>query len=281
MRRWVCLMVLGFGSMALAQSGTTPIQQADGATAVSPFWRGGNDVERLVSQTVMSVPEARAAAVVARMEYHQAGSELNLATNVIRANFEDSPEYLAALDDLRRAYVDFGIARDRALAPISESVVARAADQLRSKLTVQIHDEWGQRKPDFARILATAALKIEYMAATRIAEAELIAGDAAVVASRARLHAAGRALSRIEADFRRDVRDDLNLVTLRQERQRTRIKMLAAAAYRDAMNDARDVALSYAVWSRGIDRYSPAPYYDYRTRYVSTPWRTGYTGWKY
>lgn len=274
---WTAALVAATGATSsFAQTGPTSAPERPNVT--SPYWnpsgdapRGGmssasqiqtnDEPSRLVAQTVTAVPQARAEAVASRWIYRQAEHDLNLATDNLSSDFRQSEEFVSANNELQAAYADYTNVREAALRSVRETDEYQAAQSLRSKLSSQIKDVAAAtpegQKPDLDRLHAMASLKIDYITPIRQVERDVLASSPAVAQARTRLQNAAREVARLERNFAREARDSVELADLRKAREQAKITSLAAAAYLVEARWARNIALDYAYYSRGIDRYIP------------------------
>lgn len=240
------------------------------ATVVSPRWNQ-NSVQNtydaplagpddLVTRTVTAIPQARADATVARWTFSRINQDLNLASNFLLRDFRDSNDYATAMEEFQAAYSAYETARSNALASLRADDKYRAVESIRKDVSDQIADEHDQKEPSRDRLVSLAGLKIDTIAGFRDQERDMLAADTNVANARDRLLAAGKSLARLERNFARQARDNDILVELRRNRADARIAMLASAAYLQESRFARNIALRYAAYARGYDRYVPRLY---------------------
>jgi len=253
-------------SDALAQSRPSIVDDdASRPVVSSPYWNQGP--VGFPTPQVDAVAPATAAATDAKWRFHYAQKERNIAARSMLRNFEDSPEYVFANNELKAAWSSYESARQAAVRPLKRSDVYLAGLELRDRVHAMISDEAASKLPDAGRLAALASLKLQYATPARAAEVDIIANSPEVRASRQRLVDAGKRLSELRRLFNREARDSIELAELRRSVDEARITQLAARSYEQATRRAADVAINYAYRSRRIDKSVPVVVSGYGNGY--------------
>ena len=266
---------LAVSTVASAETVTKPSTASvgDQPQVVSPYWNQPRpdqasaqaqaapqipqDPDQILAVTMQVVPQAAADAVVARWTYRRVESDLIRVTNNLRADFRDSAEYAAAVEDLKAAHTAYDSARTTALRDIKATGDYQAAVALRSNVSKTIANEHDQEQPDAQRLVSLAEMKLSYIAPMRSAEREALDGSPEVHSARERLLTAAQRVARMEKEFTHDARDSIELANLRKMHEDAKIAMLASATYLDQAAINREVAYDYALYTRRLDRYAP------------------------
>ncbi len=278
----VASIVLLATAVASAAPSTKPkdaATPADKPQVSSPYWNSPDraaSATQLVSETVQAVPAARAASVDARWRFYQADNELQRVTGNFTRTFEQSlslRDAQRALDDAQRRY---DAARALALETVWSSDSYQAAVKINDGLTQQIRDEHGQKAPDGEKIRSLAESKLQFIASSRLREARALTENEEFQSARRTYMEAADRIRSLRQQFENEMRESIDLASLRQAKQEALIRRLATQAYYESAIDAREIALDYAYYSRNRDRYTPGNVYDYNYDYRYNNYRTGY-----
>jgi hypothetical protein len=116
-------------------------------------------------------------------------------------------------------------------------------------------------------MVALASAKLDYAKAARQKEAELLARSTDVTEARGRLLSARARVRELQDEWRDEVRNDPELLAVRQRHVQAKIAHLAAEAYLEGVLEARNIALRYSYYLQRFNPYQVAyqPYYPYST----------------
>jgi hypothetical protein len=289
--RWLKASVIAAAIGGLANVSSAQTQPAEDASStspqvVSPYWGQPYSAypqspiagEPTVEKAILAVPQARADAVAAKWSYRRLDRELNITSSQMRRDFRQSEQYDSAVVEFKNAYAALEAARRGALRDLVGTPEYIAITELRADVNEQLADEKFAAKPDFEKVAALAELKMENITPVRAAEIELLSNDSGVRDAKARLIQAARALTQLEREFVQDVRESIDLASIRKSRADAKIAMLASAAYLEEIRRARDLAITYSLTSQfGPDDNDAR----YRRGYSSCGYGYGYVGGLY
>jgi hypothetical protein len=217
---------------------------------------------------VNAVPPARAREVVARAQFDQARTAMYRVVDLIKDDFENSEEYLAALRTEKEAYDQYDAARKRVLRNVQQDSSYQALLQLTREMADKI-EALRASHASKSEIATLAAVKLDY--ATRLSDREnaALAADPAVQDARNKLVDAGRRTAELRSRFSRSVKRDKTFLAARDNFEDSKINYLGADAFWRETVTARDIALDYAWWVHRYDPYTGygagfASYYPYR-----------------
>ncbi len=253
-------------------------QQGGRSRVVSPYWERSAEGD-FPAADIRAVPPARAAAVQTRWVHNQLLTDLNIATRMLSMDLESRPEYRKAVAEEAAAYEKMQAARANALSGLRQNEAYLAGEELRGQLTSQIRDLHDNPKPDEYRINAVAKLKLAYIADNRKLELDALARDSTYQDARLAYIATAKRVGELREANALTVAMDTDLISLRRSVAQSRIDKLVTHAYLNSAVRARNIALNYAAYDRGIDRYRPygGGWYDlggyYPRSYIS---RYGY-----
>ena len=228
----------------------------------SPYWNQGQQ-SNMPSADIRAVPEARAGAVRSNWTFNQRLTDLNNAVHLMTTQMEQKPEYRSALDEDKKTYEYMQKARADALVGLKDNIAYVAAQELADKVTAQIEDEKFTKKPDLTKIQAMAMVRLQYITDNRKLEADTLKRDDNYQKACQKMYDAAHKLEEIRQSNAILVATDQNLVNLRQQVAMARIDKLTAGAYYESTIDARNIAIDYARFYRGMDIYHGYGYGGY------------------
>lgn len=277
MRRWSMLAISACVAAGVVQAQTPTTER--GATGPaprepavsSPYWSGsgydsitGSD---LPAADIRAVAPARANSTRTYWQHQEALSDLSNAVRLARMQMDREPGYKKAVADEKAAYDAMEAARANALAGLQNVPSYTGAQNLHQSMTEQIADEQAQKKPDPAKLLAMARLKIQYVKDNRKLETDALARDTNYQDARKTYLAAAQHVREYEDTQMMAIATDNEIASLRRAVASARVEKLTAASYYVGVLGARRDALDYAADVRDF----------YRGRGVASPY-AGYGG---
>jgi hypothetical protein len=239
--------------------GTTATAQTSPGTSIatdyqSPFWVGDRGMN---ANVLLEGPKAVARETAAEWRYRFSKIEFGQELGRIVANYRESDLYTKAQSDLSVARLNHDAARNRVLSRLMESPSFAANTHVHNQLGEQLATESARSKPDARKISAIASMRLQMIAANRKAEALAMENDSTYQSARLRLEHASAKLSQLEAELRKQVRNDSDLIAMRKMSRELRIEHLAADAYRESVRFLAQDAAAYSLALRDADRRRP------------------------
>lgn len=249
---------------------TAPAQAAPTASAPAP------------TDPLSVLPPAAAAAAQARVRLENARDELADFVRDRRYVFENSPEYRAALADQRTAYQRYTAARDAVLTELRADPAYSQALALRADLARQIEAEHAQPQPNRQRIASLSGYRMIISSKVSSREAEALAADEEVTASKKALLAATTRSEELRRAFDLSLRTGEQLASARQSVRAAHEQKAAALAFDQQARVVAEASLRYAYYIQNLSTYRPTytPTYGYPVAYTPAyPVATGGIGY--
>jgi len=289
-----------YDSEAHATRPSAPTDQAVGN--VPPGYGGyGWDPRSYVTdypaEEVQAVPVAKAREVGAQWRMRQIQSDLYRTVDLLREDFQYSPELKAASDDEKLAYGNYINAKQQVLKRLQQDTTYRTMLSLSADLKKKIDDQRApsDRPPtreEMERLMATASLRMSYASSASEMEAAAFEADGNVQDAKRKLVAAGDKVVAMRAAFDRKVRRDPEFASARKAFDEAELNYVVAAAFRESAVEAANIALRFAYYLHEGDLYNNHngyvfggggygyPYYGgtyYNASYNGASVRYGYT----
>lgn len=208
------------------------------------------------------VAPARSRFMALKYSYTTAQRQLGRRIDELRSDFEQSEDYraLVAERDLLQRQVEES--RRAALEPLEDDDRYRALVALERQLEMQIGEEHRAPDRDMSQIRAMSELALDYSRERRALEEEQLARGATLTAAPTRLREITDELRDMEDRWDRELRNNQQLVALRDQIQQLRIEYLAAGGFYDSAVRAADIATDFAYFNSVMqsDLLSYSPY---------------------
>ncbi|MGH7176167.1 MAG: hypothetical protein ACREJC_02195 [Tepidisphaeraceae bacterium] len=261
------LLVLIIGAATFAGGDTRPAN-AGGNDAMPSDPYNGNGPTDYPAIEVEAVPVARARATQARLEAELVQDELHRAIRWKHEDFEHSKEYLEAAAAENAAQMEYDQARASVLRKLSNDPGYRSLVDMIAQMKEQIENERPSSKAmtyQIEHFIALATVKLGYASTVSAMEAAALAADSRVQNAKNRLIDAAAKTATMRAYSDRTIRRDPEILAMQRNYRDARITRVTSAVFRDSAIEARDIAMTYAVYLHWWDqyRYSVASYYPY------------------
>jgi hypothetical protein len=216
---------------------------------------------------IREVPRARAAAVRAKWEYYRAKDNLYSTVDLLKDDFEDSPNARSAKSARDAAHDQLDTVRQRVLGRLASDTRYQALRKLRDQADEQVQQHRAGHATA-AQIAAAAQVKMEYARRVSEMEHDALLADPEYGEAKARLVVAGQDVTKIRTTFQRALVRSDDFRDARRDWEDARIDYVVAATYRSSVVDVANVAVRYAYDLHYYDLYkylhmgSYAPYYS-------------------
>src|SRR5688572_11793342 len=274
------------GPSTRPSASTTPQDRGAEPQTSSPFW--GSDgygdprserrdrrdrydddqtfAESFPLELTALVAPARERYVAMKYSYELARDRLSDRTAELRRGFEDSEEYRSIRAEIEQRQDAIRASREQALAPLMDDPQYEALLELQAQIEAQIKAEHRAAEPDLEKIRGMSELALAYARQRREMEAGLVGADSSIEASQDQLRDLADRQREMEAEFDRQIRNDEELGTMRDEIEQFRVAYLAAGAYYDSVVRSADFAADFAYYNAlaraggGYGGYNPYAY---------------------
>ena len=271
-RMGVAAMAVAAATCAVAKADGDAWQQWSGSDSPSAVSRGTDNQQNTSQPLVYDMAPAMARAAVAQAQYDRASINLTDVQIRARLQFEHSPEYRAAVQELSDAQGAYEAACQPVENELMDNPAYRSLIEKRTQTQVALDNSHGDR----AVATAITTLKMEYSAAASKMEAEALADDAQVRDAKVRLIAARQTLDSMTERFEDSFADRPAVAAAWQNYQDSIINRAGAQGYLDgAMVTRADVLLTNQQRYSGT-QYSYCAAWPYGYGY--SPYWYGYYG---
>lgn len=287
----VAVGAMSFSTAASAQDPSTQGNSAAPATAEpqmrSPFWEGDSyarprpyerryrdpyyddyyDEETFAESfpvdLVSLVAPARARYMQLHWTYLQTHRRIKLRVDEMRNDLERSQEYrelhrqrdaaIRALEDARRS----------ATAALQDDPQYQALIDLENQLVDKIAQAHRSDDRDLEQLKAMAEVALNYARQRREMEAGLVRNDSTIGDAQQRVRDLGEQTRTMEDLFDMSIRNDPELLSLRQQLPLLKTEYLAAGGYYDSVVRSANVATRFAYFDALADAGYYTPFYPY------------------
>jgi len=190
-----------------------------------------------------------------RAMFHRAEKELDMSVRSAQRSFEQSKEFVDAVNAEKQAADAYNAQRAKALESVLKDPKYKAALDLRDEVGTKLKRLQAVNKNQLPRdvVLSMASLKLQYASDASAMEAEALDKDSSLKDVRRKMVEANARVSAMRSDFDNSVRVNPQILQARRNLEDSRVAFITAEAYLNGASIAGALATHYSYYRHRWD----------------------------